>query len=203
MYSFTLVLIYYFFYLFIPENAIFAHKPLIMDATKIIELFSYTLPAIVTGGVAYFFFTSFTKNEENRRSFLLMKENQKHALPVKLQAYERMALFLERIHPSKLLLRVAPFNDNKNDYENFLIQNIEQEFEHNLAQQIYISDECWTMINTAKNTIIQSIRKTTMGENITSSHQLREVILSDLFDKQAPSTIALSFLKNEVTSLLG
>lgn len=173
-----------------------------MDTSKIIELAFYTLPAIITGMVAYYFFNLHTKNEEGRRRYLLMKENQKDALPLKLQAYERMALFLERINPSKLLIRIAPYNDNKNDYEALLIQQIEQEFEHNLTQQIYVTDECWTIINTAKNTTIQNIRKTTMNERVDSANKLREVILSDLLDKQAPSFVALSYLKEEESSLL-
>ena len=45
-----------------------------METIKIIELFSYTLPAIITGGVAYYFFNSHLKNEEGRRRYLLHKE---------------------------------------------------------------------------------------------------------------------------------
>lgn len=83
-----------------------------------------------------------TKNEERRRRFLLNKEAQKDALPLRLQAFERMVLFLERINPTKLLIRLTPFSSDKNDYENYVIAQIEQEFEHNLSQQIYMSDEC-------------------------------------------------------------
>ena len=126
-----------------------------MDTTKIIELLSYTLPAIVTGLVAYYFFDLHTKNEEGRRRYLLNKEAQKNALPLRLQAYERMSLYMERINPTKLLIRITPISNDKNDYENLIIAQIEQEFEHNLTQQIYMSDECWTIIVTAKNSTIQ------------------------------------------------
>ena len=69
-----------------------------MEATKLIELLSYTLPAVITGLVAYYFFDLHTKNEEGRRRFLLNKEAQKDALPIRLQAFERITLFLERIN---------------------------------------------------------------------------------------------------------
>lgn len=173
-----------------------------MDTSKWIELLAYTLPALITGIIAYYFFNAHLKNEEGRRRYLLQKELQKEALPLRLQAYERMVLFLERINPAKLLIRIAPFSDDKNAYENFLIQQIEQEFEHNLTQQIYLSEDCWTVINTAKNTIIQNIRKSTMSEKVDSSHKLREVILSDLLDKQPSSYIAVSYLKTEVIQLM-
>ncbi len=169
-----------------------------METSKILEILAYTLPSIITGGVAYFLFNSYFNDQQNTRRWLLQKENQKDALPLRLQAFERLALFLERINPTNLLIRIKPISDNKFDYENFVIAQIEQEFEHNLTQQIYISDACWTIIITAKNATIQMIRATNMSEKITNADKLRETILNDLMDKQAPSVAALAYLKNEV-----
>lgn len=173
-----------------------------MNFDKILELAFYTLPALITGGVAYFLFSSYFKDQQKTRRWLLQKDNQKQALPMRLQAYERLALFLERINPSKLLIRVAPLGDDKVDYQNLIIKHIEQEYDHNITQQIYVSDECWNMILTAKNTIIQNIRKTTMNEDVKTADNLRETILSALLDGQSTSTIALSYLKAEVSGFL-
>jgi len=173
-----------------------------MDTNKIIELLFYTLPALITGGVAYYFFKMFTQNEEKRRHFLLMRQNQKGSLPLKLQAYERMTLFMERIDPAKLLVRITPVSTDKNDYSNYVIAQIEQEFEHNLTQQIYMSDECWTVISTAKNSTIQMLRKAASNPEISDADQLRELILSSLFDKNTPSSAALAYIKNEVKELI-
>jgi hypothetical protein len=114
-----------------------------------------------------------------------------------------MALFLERINPAKLLIRVAPLNDDKVAYQNLLIHHIEQEFEHNLTQQIYITDECWTMIMTAKNTIIQNIRKTTADTTVVDADKLREKILSNLLQDEVATNVALAFMKSEVSEVLG
>ena len=169
-----------------------------MESISIIELLSYTLPAIVTGVVAYYFFNLHIKNEEGRRRYLLNKEAQKNALPLRLQAFERMTLYMERINPTKLLIRITPLSQDKNDYENLIIAQIEQEFEHNLAQQIYMSDECWTIIVTAKNATIQMIRKANMSDRVENADKLREVLLNDLMEKQSPSNAALAYIKNEV-----
>lgn len=169
-----------------------------MDATKIIDLLLYTIPTVVTGLIAYFFFKEHTKNEDGRRRFLLKKDLQVEAMPSRLQAYERMTLFLERITPSKLLIRIPPVSKNKEDYEALLIQSIEQEFEHNLSQQIYVTDKCWTIITTSKNATIQLIRKATLLEKTDSADKLREVILTEMLEKHAPSDAALSFIKQEV-----
>jgi len=173
-----------------------------MDLEKIIELLSYTIPSVVTGFVAYYFFVNHTKNEERKLKLSLLKENQKQSLPIRLQAYERMALFLERLNPSSLLLRVTSVNNDKSAYTTSIINAIEQEFEHNLAQQIYISDKCWSVIITAKNTTIQMIKKVALQESISSAQELREEILKVTFTSLPPSATALSFIKEEVKSFI-
>ena len=114
--------------------------------TEFYSLIMYCIPALLTGAVAYLFFKEYTNNENKRRHYILHKSLQKEVLPVKLQAYERLTLVLERMAPNNLLIRIQPIPQRKEDYEQLLIQNIEQEFEHNLAQQIYLSEECWNII---------------------------------------------------------
>ena len=172
-----------------------------MDSAKIIELLFYAIPAAITGIIAFLFFKEHTKNEDGRRRFLLHKDMQVNTLPIRLQAYERMSLFLERITPSKLLIRVNPTSSDKDSYENLLIATIEQEFDHNLSQQIYVSDECWNIITAAKNATIELIRKASLLEKTDSANKLREVVLTEMMEKHAPSDAALSFIKNEVGDL--
>lgn len=174
-----------------------------MNIDKIAEVLLYAVPSLITGGVAYYLFDNYFKDQQNTRRWLLQRENQKQSLPLRLQAYERLALLLERISPSKLLVRVAPLSDNKADYQNLLIHHIEQEYEHNMTQQIYVTDELWTMLLTAKNTIIQNIRKTALDSSVANADQLREKILSNLLDGQSASNLALTYLKTEVTEVLG
>lgn len=172
-----------------------------MTDNDVLQLLFFLLPAVVVGIVAFYFFNLHTRNEEQRRRFLLHRENQKQALPVRLQAYERMALFLERIAPGNLLLRVKPFKKEKDDYAALLVKTIEQEFEHNLAQQIYISEECWNVIKASKNATINNIRKTVGKEEITNADELRQHILSSLLEQAPPSETGLSYIKKEVKNL--
>ncbi len=171
-----------------------------MTGDGILQLFGFLLPAVVTGAVAFYFFRLHTNNEEGRRRYLLHKDSQKNSLPIRLQAYERLALFLERISIPSLVVRVAPKSADKAAYENLLIKNIENEFDHNLSQQIYMSDECWNIIKAAKNATIQAIRRAGMSESDTAD-KLREDILNDTMDKQSPSATALAFVKKEISEL--
>jgi len=172
-----------------------------MDTQRIIDLFLFAIPSLITGVIAYYFFKEHTKNEDGRRRYLLKKDMQVNAMPLRLQAYERMALFLERLSPSKLLIRIQPTSSNKEDYVNLLTQSIEQEYEHNLSQQIYVSEKCWNIITTAKNATIQLIRKASMSEKTNTANKLREVVLTEMMERLSPSDAALSFIKEEVSEL--
>ncbi|WP_369753724.1 hypothetical protein AB3G34_05575 [Flavobacterium sp. WC2409] len=172
-----------------------------MDSTTITEIIAFTLPSLITGAVAYYLFDAHFKDQQNTRRWLLQKDNQSASLPIRLQAYERMTLLMERINPSQLMVRINPISEDKNEYRNFVIAQIEQEFEHNLAQQIYISNECWSVIVTAKNATIQMIRLAAQHEKVTNAHSLRELVISDLLQKASPSSTALAYLRNEVSKL--
>jgi len=90
---------------------------------------------------------------------------------------------------------------NKDDYEALLVNSIEQEFEHNLSQQIYVTDNCWSIINASKSATIQLIRKAALSEKVDSANKLREVILTNMMDKTPPSGAGLSFIKQEVSEI--
>ena len=171
------------------------------DVTLVISYFAYLLPAIVVGLVAYFFFKGHISNEEGRRRYLIQKEAQKSLLPVRLQAYERLTLFLERIDPNKLLLRVKPYSDDLQKYEALLIENIDNEYEHNLSQQIYVSPECWNLVTAAKNATIQVIRQSSMNEKVDDSDKIRAFLLNHFMDEVTPSHKALMYVKKEVGEL--
>ena len=172
-----------------------------MNTDLLTSALSYTLPAIVTGLTAAFVIKKFLNNADKRAILDLKKKSQKEMLPIKLQAFERMTLFLERIDPSKLLVRVSPTTSDKEQYRDYLIASIQQEYEHNLVQQIYLSDECWALILTAKNSIIKQIKDTNSNHNVANAIQLREHILTDTIKEPAASISALRYIKTEVRSL--
>ncbi|PZD79441.1 hypothetical protein [Mesonia sp. K7] len=172
-----------------------------MDNINYLQLLFYLLPAIVVGFLAFYFISSYFKEQEQKRMYSIRAKNRKHTLPLRFQALERLTLFLERIDPGSLLLRVKPYNDNKNDYENLLVQNIEKEYEHNIAQQIYVSNECWNAIRATKNATIALIRKASMHQHVSTSDKLREEIISELMDKASPSQTGLAFVRREASDI--
>lgn len=169
--------------------------------TEILNYLAYLLPALIAGGIGHYFFKTHVEHQKEMHYLELRKESRSEVLPLRLQAFERLVLFLERISPGQLLSRVKPVGENKHDYENLLIASIEQEFEHNLVQQVYVSQKCWDAIKASKNSTISLIRQSNMSDKITNAQKLREVILTNLIDKSSPSDTGIAFLKNEIKAL--
>ncbi len=157
-----------------------------------------TLPMIGTGFLLYFLLKEFFKEESDKRKFEMRKMMQKNILPQKLNAYERMALLLERIKPSALVQRIAPTEDLAT-YELALIKNIQTEFDHNLSQQIYVNPETWKIIYSAKNATQNFIRECAveLGEGSTGS-DLQEKILQKSTQETSPSSKAMLYLQKDI-----
>lgn len=168
---------------------------------QILGLMVYCIPALVTGVIAFLFFREHTDNENNRRNFILKESIQKESLPIRLQAYERLTLFLERTSPQNLLKRVSPISQEVEDYKSLLIQTVEQEYEHNLSQQIYVSDPCWRIVSAAKNSTIQTI-VSFKNKDVSTANDIRPLLLDILLNNEITAEMALNFLNEEVSILL-
>lgn len=163
---------------------------------KLIESIAYILPAVVTGLVAYYIFRDMLKQQTNYQKMQVLSEKKKETLPIKLKACERMLLFCDRINPSKLVIRVHPISNKPKDYANLLASTIEQEFEHNLVQQLYVSQQTWVAILAAKKAVIQKIRVT--AENANEAKDIVENILIDYSKNISPTDTAKEFIIREV-----
>ena len=176
----------------------FVKKQAMNIEVKILEIATYTLPAIITGGVAFGLLHKFFKNEENKRKFELLRENQRLGLPIRLQAYERIVLFLERINPINLMMRVEPNSLDPQSYATLLVHTIQTEYEHNIAQQIYFTPESWEIILKAKNSIITQIRRFSIEGEVKSGEELRTKLLHELTQTESASAVAIGFIKEEL-----
>lgn len=169
---------------------------------EFLGLLVYCVPALVTGAVAFLFFREHVTNENNRRNFLLHQMHKKESFPIRLQAFERLTLFLERISAHQLMRRVAPIAPQPEAYKALLIQTIEQEYEHNLSQQIYVSDSCWRMLTTAKNSSIQRIQNFEVPQAIKTAQEIKAPLFETLSQAKVTPEMALTFLKEEVGLLI-
>ncbi|MBK8954959.1 MAG: hypothetical protein IPM34_05300 [Saprospiraceae bacterium] len=121
------------------------------------ELLKYTLPSVVVFLTAYLLIKQFVEHENRKAYAQMQKELKQHSLPLKLQAYERLALFLERIRISNLMLRFASPDNDSQTLCKMLMLGVHQEYEHNLVQQIYVSEKLWEIVLLAKNETLHAL----------------------------------------------
>ena len=168
----------------------------------LLQILSYCLPSVIVAAIAYLLFQQYFKNEDRARQWRLRKDLHKEALPLRLQAYERLTLLLDRTSPQKLALRVAPASQDKMAYELLLIEHINAEYEHNITQQIYVSSDLWNVILISKDTTLQIIHRIATDETITDAQKLREAIISEFANKPSPSTHATAHVVSEVANFI-
>ncbi len=132
-----------------------------------------------------------------------LKEKDKGLItPIRLQAYERMVLFLERITPTSLVFRVQQPGQNALQLQTKMLQSIRDEYEHNLAQQLYISKEAWSMVKTAKEDMVKLINTAAAGVQPGSpGHELGKAVFNEMAKKKLTTETAIGMLKNDIRNL--
>lgn len=173
------------------------------DVNTFWEIMKIVLPALVVFLTAYFLFRDMLENAQKQREFEFRVSNMGKITPVRLQAYERFTLLLERISPHSLLLRVNPHDMKAGKYHQELLNDIRQEFEHNLSQQIYISPILWETIRGTREKLIGIINKSSEEiEDKAPALSLSKKIFDNYLNEDNDAiAIALNELKKEVSKM--
>jgi hypothetical protein len=168
-----------------------------MDQT--LEILKYLLPSLVVMITTIYLVAKYFSEEERRRKQQLYLNNQNITLPLRLQAYERVILFLERISPENLIMRVNKPGYSTQQLQAELLNAIRAEYEHNLSQQLYVSQGAWEMLKNARGRTIQFINQ--IADKVakdTPSINLSRAILESIVDQEKiPASDAIEFVKKE------
>lgn len=169
-----------------------------MDA--LIEYGKILIPASVVLYGVYLVVKLFINRELDLKKLEIRSRSIETILPNRLQAYERMCLFLERISPPNMLLRLNNPGYSARDFHKLLLDDIRNEYNHNASQQIYMSEEVWHMIRNAKEdlTILINEASSGLGQEATSLDLSRRIFELTLDKKVEPIGHALTELKKEI-----
>ncbi len=156
------------------------------------------LVALVVFLTAYYAIKKFLENDQ-RKQLLELKHDARNAMnPLRIQAYERITLFLERIEPNQLILRLNSVDLSAEQFKSLLLTTIRAEWEHNLSQQIYLSSTLWEEVVQAKEETVKLINLSAgkLPEGA-SGVDLATKILEQVARK-TPNKQAIDMLKAEV-----
>lgn len=170
----------------------------------ILEILKFTVPSVVVLLLATYFIREFLNRDIRIRETELKLRLRTETVPVRLQAYERMALFLERISFENLLYRSRKPGMSARDLQLALVSGIRMEFEHNVAQQIYLSQKTWDAIVLCKDEMIRMLNVIASKlEDEATAEALTKAILDHVIKSQEllPTQKAMDTLKQEVAAL--
>lgn len=164
---------------------------------------SLLLSIIIPSGLVmfgmYLAIKTMLAKELEKKIIQLKAQSVETVLPSRLQAYERMVLFLERISPNNLVIRTMDHESNAAMYQQRLLHEVREEFSHNFSQQIYMSDEAWFMVKAGMQAVNNLINET--GEAVpgnASAMDFANKMVEKLAAVGDPTAEALSFVKKEI-----
>ncbi|MFO7880529.1 MAG: hypothetical protein ACQES0_01800 [Bacteroidota bacterium] len=164
------------------------------------EILQITLPALIVMITAIYMMSRQSKRDHQLKLTELAVTNNKTITPLRLQAYERIIIFLERITPNSIIFRLQTPEMTAQQMHQEMLQLIRAEYEHNLSQQLYVSPEGWESVKQAKELTIKIINEA--ADNVKPTASALE-LSREIFDKlveqeKAPTHQAIEQLKKEV-----
>lgn len=170
----------------------------------LLEILRYTIPGIVVLIACSIIVKRFLITEIKKKQFALLRESQGTTTRLRLQAYERLAVFIERINPRYLIPRVYESGMKVKDLQSAIQFQINAEFEHNLSQQIYVSRQVWETVKGVKEqelTMVHSLASQLPAE--APAQELHRKIIEFVASADSqPTELALSIIHDESKHML-
>ena len=175
-------------------------------STALLEILKYILPALVVLGASFLIVNRFLISQTQRQQLAVFQESQDITLRLRLQAYERLTIFVERISPRQMLPRIYDPNMTVLDLRTALTFGILGEYEHNMSQQIYVSKNVWETVKGVKEQEIAMVNQ--VAEKIDQAAPAKE-LYSKIMDYvlgttegQLPTEVALTIISEEVRKVM-
>jgi hypothetical protein len=169
----------------------------------LIDFLVYLAPSLLVFLTAFFLVRKFLDSDQKLKYAELKRAMDKDILPLRLQAYERIVLFLERISPNNLLVRIYQPGLSVTEFHRELMMAIRAEYEHNITQQVYVTNNAWNIVRTSRDELIKLINQSLEKCNPSSpgTELSRKVFESMLDSEEFPIQRAIDQIKNEAHSL--
>jgi len=170
-----------------------------------LDLLYFTIPTLISLVIVYLIVSKFNNKETAAKRLELLQSNHDTAFRMRLQAYERLAMLVERTHPRQLIPRVYTSGMTVQELQQALVITINAEFEHNLSQQIYVTAGTWQLIRIFKEQEINMIKHIASTLNpAESASVLHQQIVNYLIttESETPAETAMQAIQAEAKSLL-
>ena len=174
------------------------------EMDSLIDILQITIPSLIVFLTAWLILKNLIKNDQDKRRQEIILQNSRTVTPIRLQAYERVILFLERISLESLLVRINKPGMSAVQLHSALLNSIRSEFEHNLSQQIYMTQQAWEIVKNARSSTIKIINSEfeKMPENAKGLDFSRKLLEHVIALEKEPTRTAIEFVKTEIAKII-
>jgi len=168
------------------------------------DIITITIPALLVMLTAWLVMRYLLKNDQDKRKQEMILQNSRTVTPIKLQAYERIVLFLERISLESMLVRINSPGMSAAQLHSSLLTTIRSEFEHNLSQQIYMSPQAWEVVRNARSNMIKIINSEMekMPKKATGMEFSKRLLETVIELEKEPTRTAIEYIKAEAGRMI-
>lgn len=169
----------------------------------LLDILKYTVAGIGVVYIAFYLFKPYLDKTSNLQVLEFKKAMTTQTLPLRLQAYERLVLFADRINPSNMLIRLNGNGYSAAELHSIILNEIRTEYQHNVTQQIYVSPQAWAIIRRVKDDTLNLVTNAVKGlpENATGL-DLGKVVLTHLSKlDDSPYDIAIDMIRKDLEHL--
>jgi hypothetical protein len=171
-----------------------------MNSTYLFEILKLIVAGVGVVYVAFYLLKPYLDKSESLQLIELKKSISSQTLPLRFQAYERIVLFVERVNPSNMLVRMGGTELSAYELHSIVVAEIRNEFQHNITQQIYVSSRAWAIVKRVKDDTLSITTNAVKGlpANATGLDLSKTILahLSHLEDN--PYDIALNIIREDM-----
>lgn len=174
------------------------------ESLFILEILKYAAAGLIVFFVAWYFVRQYLSQKLNVQLLDIKKESLRQTLPLRLQAYERIVIFLERINPVNMLVRLHESGMTSKQLQQMVINEIRSEYQHNISQQIYVDNNTWEVVKRIKEDSIALISNAANAlPEDASALELSKSVLLHLanLESENPYEMAIILVKREIHTI--
>jgi len=169
----------------------------------LLDILKFTIAGAGVIWIAFYLVKPYLDKQNQVQLLELKRSVSSQTLPLRLQAYERVVLFIDRINPANMLIRLNAGGLSAADLHIVIVNEIRTEFQHNVTQQIYVSSRVWAVMKRVKEDTMSLVNNAIKGlpQNATAMDLSKTVLihLSQLEDD--PYEIAINLVRQDLEEL--
>ncbi|MDF2433289.1 MAG: hypothetical protein JWP44_2920 [Mucilaginibacter sp.] len=169
----------------------------------LLDILKYTIAGLGVVWIAFYLIKPYLDRDEKIQLLEFKKTVSNQTLPLRLQAYERLVLFIERVNPANMLIRLNGPAYSAHELYSLIVEDVRNEYQHNITQQIYVSARAWSVVKRVKEDTLGVVNNAIrMLPETASGLDLSKTILSNLSSlEDSPYEIGASLLRKDLEEL--